>query len=102
MDAAAEEAPVGSADGSDAGAGGCADAGGDGRCAVAIARWVAGGAGAQAVSPIATPMARPSPASEALECAPSERANMWVILLEAAGVLTLVLLLVWWTLRGRK
>jgi len=27
---------------------------------------------------------------------------MWVILLEAAGVLTLVLLLVWWTMRGRK
>jgi len=27
---------------------------------------------------------------------------MWIIYLEAAGVLVLVLLLVWWTLRGKK
>jgi len=27
---------------------------------------------------------------------------MWVIYLEAAGVLVLVLLLVWWTMRGKK
>jgi len=27
---------------------------------------------------------------------------MWVIYLEAAGVLLLVLVLVWWTMRGKK
>jgi len=27
---------------------------------------------------------------------------MWVIYLEAAGILVLVLALVWWTLRGKK
>jgi len=27
---------------------------------------------------------------------------MWVIYLEAAGVLLLVLFFVWWTMRGRK
>jgi len=27
---------------------------------------------------------------------------MWVIFLEAAGILVLVLVLVWWTMRGRK
>jgi len=27
---------------------------------------------------------------------------MWVIYLEAAGILVLVLALVWWTMRGKK
>jgi len=27
---------------------------------------------------------------------------MWVIYLEAAGALAIVLLIVWWTMRGRK
>jgi len=27
---------------------------------------------------------------------------MWLIYLEAAGVLVVVLLLVWWTLRGKR
>jgi hypothetical protein len=38
----------------------------------------------------------------AIECAASERVDMWVIYLEAAGILVLVLALVWWTLRGKK
>lgn len=42
------------------------------------------------------------PARRALECSPLERIDMWVIYLEAAGVLLLVLLLIWWTLRGKK
>ncbi|HPU52324.1 MAG TPA: hypothetical protein PK359_12270 [Burkholderiaceae bacterium] len=31
-----------------------------------------------------------------------ENTGMWLIYLEAAGVLVVVLLLVWWTLRGKR
>jgi hypothetical protein len=44
---------------------------------------------------------RPAPAAP-LESRPTERLSMWVIYLEAAGVLLLVLFFVWWTMRGRK
>ncbi len=32
----------------------------------------------------------------------TESKQMWVIYLEAGGVLVVVLLLVWWTLRGKR
>lgn len=32
----------------------------------------------------------------------TEGRQMWVIYLEAGGVLVVVLLLVWWTLRGKR
>jgi hypothetical protein len=37
-----------------------------------------------------------------LESRATEQRHMWVIVLEAAGVLLLVLFFVWWTMRGKK
>ncbi|GAA4407556.1 hypothetical protein GCM10023089_17520 [Quisquiliibacterium transsilvanicum] len=45
--------------------------------------------------------ARAAPA-RAIESRFTERTNMWVVYLEAAGILVLVLLLVWWTMKDRK
>ncbi len=57
-------------------------------------------------APSASASASPNPGRgaslAALECAASERVDMWVIYLEAAGILVLVLALVWWTMRGKK
>jgi hypothetical protein len=41
-------------------------------------------------------------AGRALHCAILEDARMWVIYLEAVGVLAMVLALVWWTMRGKR
>jgi len=50
--------------------------------------------------------ARPSRAAMALRrrrvADQTESKQMWVIYLEAGGVLVVVLLLVWWTLRGKR
>jgi len=37
-----------------------------------------------------------------IESGVRERVRMWVIYLEAFGVLALVLVLVWWTMRGKR
>lgn len=40
--------------------------------------------------------------AEALEWRLTGRRSMWVIYLEAAGILALLIVLVWWTMKGRK
>jgi hypothetical protein len=37
-----------------------------------------------------------------IEFTDSEARQMWVIYLEAFGVLAVVMLLVWWTMRGKR
>jgi predicted nucleic acid-binding Zn ribbon protein len=46
--------------------------------------------------------ARRVASARAIEWLALERARMWVIYLEAFGVLALVLGLVWWTMRGKR
>ena len=64
-----------------------------------------GGPGARSVGAIGEQAASPSTiaaSSAAIESRLTERQGMWVIYLEAAGILALVLFLVWWTMKDRK
>jgi hypothetical protein len=79
-----------------AGPGGCGGIGAAAGRAGAASPGPAGGAGAHPARTSASTI------DVAIECAASERVDMWVIYLEAAGILVLVLALVWWTLRGKK
>jgi hypothetical protein len=50
---------------------------------------------------------RISPRARALHChvlnhAPIMMDGTWILLAEAGGILALVLLFVWWTMRGKK
>ena len=91
---------AGSVDSTGAGmlAAGTRAAGATGSSILAGARG--GPGGAQAIS------ARPSQAARTRRrqrvADHTENRQMWVIYLEAGGVLVVVLLLVWWTLRGKR
>jgi len=56
---------------------------------------------------ITVPAMRISPRARALHChvlnhAPIMMDGTWILLAEAGGILALVLLFVWWTMRGKK
>jgi hypothetical protein len=57
---------------------------------------------ASRAGPCADGAGRRSKPCATLHSLASEDAGMWVIYLEALGVLVMVLALVWWTMRGKR